>query len=648
MPKRKTPVNEKQTKAKDLQKLLLSHENYQLDFLFDEDSQLVEPLLAQFTQQKNMPYLIEKATIVLQNLRNPQAQQALCQQVLELNNELITKLVVQAGYLPNENSKRALFLFLTQQWEAYDKFDFDQSLLKAAYEFTSDKIRHRVAQTIKTSGKVELLSVLVNRSKQGRFASMKLLDWELTIDMLIKAERWNELWEMAKAAPPRYSLQIMREFARSDWRPDNDQTAFFKLVTLAQECQTSLPPLGRLTSEQTILASNYSHIQCTTFSPATNFLVLSSPKVQCLEFWDILQGKIVNRLVNQFGLAQIQPASLNTPANTDISYRIFDGLAFSHDGQTLACWDSLYVWLIKVPNGDIIRIFRTDMVSFDLTFSPDDTKLIAYNCDGIRIWDLAKNGKIITKKLEEPTPTPYHLIISPDTNYVAATFDYTQPHQVGIWGVESGKLIHSFYESRKVESLYFTPDNQTLIVNCFDKALLAHQKYSNYWFCHYTDLTNSVLTQFGVKSNQCNYETAYAQTKIENLTSITDNLKVWINTEANPIATLPNVTSLSQMIASPNGQYIISSDSSGELLLRTSKLSKLAYQIIEQTSLNDLLWIQEALTSDALNPTELEKEWLRYHEALLTLRFQHEIELGEPMFRTNEFDIELESELNDA
>ena len=91
-------------------------------------------------------------------------------------------------------------------------------------------------------------------------------------------------------------------------------------------------------------------------------------------------------------------------------------------------------------------------------------------------------------------------------------------------------------------------------------------------------------------------------------------------------------------------KYIITHNSSGEILVRTSKLSNLAYQPPEQSNIADLLWVQKVLASPELNPTELEKEWLRYIEAQLSLRFEHEIELGEPTYRTSEFDIELEDD----
>ena len=72
--------------------------------------------------------LARSARMVLENLTEEDARQALCQQVIDPGDSIAQAIATELGLLPKPNSQKALFLLLTEQWEAYHTLDFDQRL----------------------------------------------------------------------------------------------------------------------------------------------------------------------------------------------------------------------------------------------------------------------------------------------------------------------------------------------------------------------------------------------------------------------------------------------------------------------------------------------------------------------------------------
>src|SRR5262249_2336850 len=65
---------------------------------------------------------------------NVAAQEALCRLVIHHDHPGARKAVFAAGYVPHEETHRALFYFLTEQWAEYESLDFDHRLLREAYD----------------------------------------------------------------------------------------------------------------------------------------------------------------------------------------------------------------------------------------------------------------------------------------------------------------------------------------------------------------------------------------------------------------------------------------------------------------------------------------------------------------------------------
>jgi hypothetical protein len=108
------------------------------------------------------------------------------------------EIALAAGYAPRDANRRALFYFLTEQWEKYESLDFDQSLLKSAYQMQDDGLRARIAAVARKAGRGELVEV-VSGGRQGlRLSQMTDQEWEAVLEVLVTSRRWEEMWRLGQ------------------------------------------------------------------------------------------------------------------------------------------------------------------------------------------------------------------------------------------------------------------------------------------------------------------------------------------------------------------------------------------------------------------------------------------------------------------
>src|SRR5438067_1080469 len=73
------------------------------------------------------------ALFYLAKAGNLDAREALCRLVIAGGDRRLLRAVANADYLPRQEGQRAVFFFLTEQWERYESLDFEHDLLRAAY-----------------------------------------------------------------------------------------------------------------------------------------------------------------------------------------------------------------------------------------------------------------------------------------------------------------------------------------------------------------------------------------------------------------------------------------------------------------------------------------------------------------------------------
>src|SRR5207245_4588656 len=125
--------------------------------------------------------------------KNVAAQEALCRLVMQHDHPLAREIVATCGYLPHNESYRALFFFLTDQWKKFEALDFDRRLLREAYDSADEQLRSRIAARARQAGRVEWVDVVSGGKQCRRLAFMSDEEWQAALTVLESSNRWDDL-----------------------------------------------------------------------------------------------------------------------------------------------------------------------------------------------------------------------------------------------------------------------------------------------------------------------------------------------------------------------------------------------------------------------------------------------------------------------
>lgn len=209
------------------------------------DERFVEPLLAACADAD--PAIAESAREVLEALESPEAQGVLCRYAIEHDSAegaLAAGIALEAGYEPQDEQQRALFLFLTEQWARYDTLDFDRRLLRTAYAVAAPDLQRRIREKLRASGRAEFLTAIAGADYVDRVAEMTPAELDLLTRTLNNHRDWARLWPLALEVPFAWSVGIVLTLERAGWSPENSGEAqlFRELATIALPWSENLPP----------------------------------------------------------------------------------------------------------------------------------------------------------------------------------------------------------------------------------------------------------------------------------------------------------------------------------------------------------------------------------------------------------------------
>lgn len=178
---------------------------------------------------------------------NSLAEDAVCQIALLYEDQPALALTQEHGWMPHDQTDKALFLFLTGQWDAYEVFDFNFSLLSAAYELASPSMRQRILAHSRQSGRSEWLQASPHASPARQLHEMSSADWQIAIRTLFNSQSFTELNRLAQAAPPVWAAAILSGLAECTSQPANlDPATWDRLIELARQVKASTAlPLRR-------------------------------------------------------------------------------------------------------------------------------------------------------------------------------------------------------------------------------------------------------------------------------------------------------------------------------------------------------------------------------------------------------------------
>jgi hypothetical protein len=181
------------------------------------------PALVQACQDID-PLLAERARGVLQRLKNIETQEAFCRLLVEQETPSLEAIAITAGYLPRDELERALFLFMTEQWERYASHDFDRRLMHRIYALAAPGfLQWRIRAKVRASGRIDFLPILAGDRAAGLDEGAN----KTIIETLIAYQDWAGLWVRVFELPFEWSVRVMEALSNSGWMPASNKDKVF-------------------------------------------------------------------------------------------------------------------------------------------------------------------------------------------------------------------------------------------------------------------------------------------------------------------------------------------------------------------------------------------------------------------------------------
>ncbi len=263
---------------------------------------------------------------------------------------------------PADPENAALFFFLSEQWEDYEKSDWEYRRIKSAFNAAEEALKRRLIAVSRRSGHSGWLRE-VDATAQFREnqALLSFSQWGALIRLLTQNHNFLRLWEVLPVAPAWYAAQIHTVLKQNGFAPESEtERAFFEhigaLCTAAPD-QIPLPLARRFYSEKS------KAIQLGLSPDGERLAVLFLN--DCIQFWNLRDRRI-------------PPTTLQDGSG---GFRTF---AFSPDGAYLAA----------ISYDHSIQIFRIPAATMVKRIPPGRSPLAALfiRRDGKNLISLEKTG----------------------------------------------------------------------------------------------------------------------------------------------------------------------------------------------------------------------------------------------------------------
>lgn len=427
--------------------------------------------LAEFAQEGGLP-----------------AQNALCELFLAGDDNDAGNLALQHAYQPADPAQRALFLFLTEQWRAYEVLDFTHRLLNAAYESAGPTLRQRILNHSRLSGHIEWLQSMGDARRRRWLKDLSDADWRSVLRQLETSRDWQQAWRLITHAPPLWAAQMIDALHRAGWRPDTqaDELDFLNLVELAQRALAERPDIFA----RQVLKSPAVDIQATAVRGDGKCMAAGGSDSR-LYLWDLPSGErsgyVISSPTPGARALAISPDGQNLAAafadNNIRIFRIEDGrhvktfeghnglirsLLFHSDGRTLfsAAFDgTLRAW--RFPLGPEYARLQPGMGElFSAAIHPAGENILLAG-QQVQIWRWAQGVQL--QALPSGAETTLHLALAGDLPLLAG---YSRDRRLRIWNVSSGRLLQQIETgTAQISALALSARGDLLVCGDRDGAL---------------------------------------------------------------------------------------------------------------------------------------------------------------------------------
>ena len=476
-------------------KVLTALKLEQLESIDREGAEVLEPLFQAY--QDADPTIAKNVQIVLRDLKNPAARDRLCYLAIEQKDRLAWEIAITSKYAPRDPNQRALFYFLTEQWDEYESLDYKCTLLQNIYELADNKLRKRIADIAKQAGRMEWVSLFAEARKGKQLGEMTDAEWETTLAVLTSIKQWEKMWQLAQKAPAIWSKQLLQRLNEVGWVPkvEEEREIFERLKQLADKCPAQIPSMGKLMCSQGILFGHTGLVKVISFSPDGKLLTSCSNN-ETIRLWQMPNGKSIAKVLHNGSVKGVtfSPDGKLLASCSDkqtirlwqmpdcrhlstltgyvslvngVSFRIAPvyGVSFSPDGKLLASCEYGQINLWYMPDIKCIkRCLCHDREIYGVTFDPDGKLLASCSDDQtIRLWQMPEGELLAT--LIGHTGSVNGVAFSPDGKLLAGCSD---DQTIRLWQMPEGELLATLIgHTGSVNGVAFSPDGK-LLAGCSD------------------------------------------------------------------------------------------------------------------------------------------------------------------------------------
>ncbi|GAK52509.1 hypothetical protein ANT_16470 [Candidatus Moduliflexus flocculans] len=587
----------------------------EIELLRQEEAAIVEGLLPACADRD--PAVAAAARDLLFHLQRDEAKEALCRLVIETDAALAREAVFALKYLPRNPSQRALFLFLTEQWEQYEALDFDQQLLSAAHRAAAPELRQRIAEMLRKAGRADFLTVLVGADYVSRAREMTDAEAGIMIQMLAAQQQWPRLWKLVFEISFAHSIEVVRLLVANAWLPENtDERGLFEELRELANADISTEPedarsaLPLALPEATIRV--HGRINDFAFSPTQPVLAFGTGNRKAA-LWNFQRGEmeeVIGGFAHSVGLVTFAPTgelfcaersnAVDTPCN-------------------LYCCQNGVLQPVGQHAGSVTSI----------VILSDEQALSTGRDERIALWNYQQPACIREQSL---TFWPRAAAISPDAQQIVLLHE-----NIALFDIVDFQRKWQWWGDSVGRCAIFLPGTDSFVVGKNNGSVQAYR------FASPQDEPQPRLFQAHSGRVQGMAIHAASQTLI---TAGAEGTLHFSNWAANQF--LNSLThqekKCTALYASPDGAFLATGNHDNSMTLwdiRVLDVPRLFTIPLATASPDQLIAIQELAVRPEI-PQHVKRSLL-FMQRVLQYRFRFDIEIGDiPSIKVGEFDIEIE------
>ena len=563
------------------------------------------------------------------------ARAALARLFVDHEDPRARQIALERGYAPEDPEKRALFFFLAESWREYESLDENHALLVSSFEYGSKGLRRRLLEHARRAGYMEWLrspsSSGLKAAGEVRWpAELSDADWDLAVRRLGENQRWPELWQLAQAAPPVWSAQMIGRLAHQGWQPPepDERPSFAALSSLAREC---LAAILTIRPQQSAVAPAALH--CLALRPDGAQLAAGSAdqRIFCWNLPDL----------------ELRQPALAAPAP------VARALAFSPDGSLLAAAAGDHrIRVFRQPEGVLVKTLEGHRAMIRaLVVHPDGRLLASAGFDGsIRLWRFPFGPELKNLRPSPDQNEIFSLAIGADRRSLLSA---GTGGVINVWAAHDGAPLRAIQAHAGAITSLAPSQESDLVVSAGRDDTLRVWNFNSGRMVKAIEHPGGAITALCLHPNDQVIIGASAgrgpEAKFE--------IMLWNLSTGLLIERLAGHTqAITGLAVTRSGETLYSCDAAGRLLawdLRAfltirlagrAEISTSAGELPQNRSLHPTIFRVEGLQSRLNEPgvTPAEKKWLVFTLELARFRQRYDIELAEvPKIPLGEFDIEL-------